>query len=376
MVVLISRELGPEGRGVIGLFMSSVALIQMFCDFGNSSAIINLSYTHSVKNIRFSALVWIAGVCLASYPVLYVFFSEIPFVSLIPPAAFLLSWYNLQNLLLMGQRKVHSRNLNLVLLPVLLIIFFVTALQLHGKQTDSYLLAWFPAVAATLFSGAAKMGKISSGTQEKLRFEPEILKNGAWVQSAQSIQFLNYRLNFFLVAYFIGEAALGVFNNAVIISESVWILGHSAGQMLHMNILNTTDEKKHLSLTRKMTLYNLTGSAILCLVLLAIPTDFYITIFGTGFEGMGALFPWLIPGVICFSVSNIINHFMHAKGMFRQILLCNAFGLLTGLVSSLVLIPSNGLSGAALAWSAGLFASLLFYLFRFQIISNQITRKA
>lgn len=371
MVIVISRYLGAEGRGRIALFMSSVALLQMFCDFGNSSVLINLSYTRPQRSLWLSSILWVGAVCLLAYPFLRLF-GDLPFAMLVPPAAFLYSMINLQQMLLMGRQRVAQRNLSMLLLPFFIIPGFLLLFNATSLGTAAYPAALFIALGISALVSRFMVSDLLQADTEGFSFQTEVLKQGSWVQGAQALQFLNYRLNFFLVAWFISDAALGIYNNAVILCESVWILGHSIGQMQHMKILNSTDERAHVMLSRKLMLWNFGGSLLLCIILLAIPNILWTRLFGAGFSEMSALFVYLIPGVLCFSISNIINHFMHARGLFKQILICNAFGLLCGLSASLLLIPSYGLEGACVAWSAGLAAAMLFYLFRFKLISDNI----
>ncbi|HEY1047319.1 MAG TPA: oligosaccharide flippase family protein, partial [Bacteroidia bacterium] len=321
-VILVSQRLGAAGRGSISLFMSGVALLQLFCDFGNSSAIINLSYTHSQKNLSYSSQLWVLGVCLSAYLFLP-FFRHVSFVFLIPPAAFLFSYINLNHLLLMGQRKVGLRNLSSIMQPLLLLCFFWFMGDYAKVEDDQYIICLFFALLLSAWFAYSLSHKGFKSDDSKSVFETEILKKGFWVQSGQAIQFLNYRVNFFLIPYFIGVSALGVFNNAVILSESIWILGHSIGQMQHMRILNTEGHIEKRTLSNKMILINLIGTTVLTMILIAIPNSFWVYLFSKDFESMRELFPYLAPGVIVFSVSNIINHHLHAEGHFKTILICN-----------------------------------------------------
>lgn len=361
-VIMVSRYLGPEGRGRIGLFMSTVALVQLFCDFGNSSAIINLSYKYARRNLWLSSLIWIAGTCLLSFLIL-LFFTSIPYWYLIPLAACLYSMINLNHLILMGMQDVHKRNLSLLILPLGLMGLFFIQSQMLGKFEINYIMALFVALVLGVVISYRFARPALLLVDTTFVFETEILKQGFWVQSAQAVQFLNYRLNFFLVAFFIGDSSLGIYNNAVILSESTWILGHSIAQMQHIKILNTTGESNHLKITHSMMGYNFLGTFLLVLGLFLLPQEFWTLLFGFGFEDIRMLLLLLSTGVISFSLSNIINHGLHATDRFKAILACNAIGLTTGLMAALHYIPTIGLNGAALSWSIGLFFSMLAYLF-------------
>ncbi|MCC6818982.1 MAG: polysaccharide biosynthesis C-terminal domain-containing protein [Bacteroidia bacterium] len=372
-VILVSRYLGPEGRGQIGLFMSSVAFLQLFCDFGNSSAIINLSYKHSKRVLWLSSLIWIVFVCLLSFPIL-LSIDNLPFKWLIPFAALFYSIINLHHLLLMGNQEVHKRNISLLVVPIVLLFGFFVLSQTISINESNYIIALFFALLLSIGLSYSFVKKMLKHNNEIFVFESEILKKGFWVQSAQAVQFLNYRLNFFLVSFFIGNAALGIYNNAVILCEALWILGHSIAQMQHMKILNTHGADNHFSGTHKMAAYNFYGTTVLFLILFLLPVQFWTVLFGPEFYLIPQLFIVLSFGVIAFSISNIINHSLHAADQFKTILLCNSIGLVIGGSSALLLIPNYGIEGAALSWSIGLTASMLVYIIAYVLLNKKVVQ--
>jgi O-antigen/teichoic acid export membrane protein len=254
----------------------------------------------------------------------------------------------------------------------LLLSFFLFFFFACGLDIQAYPLALFAALLlSVVFSFVLLRDKLQAD-EEKFTFEPQVLRQGVWVQSGHAVQFLNYRINFFIVVFLLDEAALGVYNNVVIIAESVWILGHSMGQMQHMKILNTPDEKAHIILTNKFMKINFAGTLVLMSALLLLPGHFWAWLFSDDFNDMGKLFIYLAPGILCFSISNIINHFLHARNRFRDILLSNVNGLVAGLLLSLVLIPDYGLKGACISWSCGLLTSMLTYIVIYKRILKTI----
>lgn len=364
-VIFVSRFLGAEGRGAIGLFMSVVALTQLVCDFGNSTAIINLSYKHNHRNLWLSSLIWIAIVCLLSYPVLF-YFKHLPFVYLVPPAAFVYSFINLNHLILMGNQKVHLRNTSLLVMPLLLMLGFIALTFIIGPDTKHYVMALF---AALFISALVSYRMVLPFIQQQspFKFEMAILKQGFWAQSAQAVQFFNYRLNFFLLAYYIADTtssnfAIGIYNNSIILSESVWILGHSIAQMQHMKILNTESREENFKLNNRLVSLNYFGTFILMLALILMPDNFWAKLFSADFKPIRSLFFVTALGVLSFGISNIINHALHAASRFKEILLCNLLGLIAGTYTATMFMPKYQVVGAALAWSIGLFISMLAYL--------------
>ena len=167
---------------------------------------------------------------------------------------------------------------------------------------------------------------------------------------------------------------MGIYNNAIVLAESIWILGHSMGQMLHMRILNSDDDNSHWQLTLKFIGINFLGSLLLLLLLIIIPNAFWEFLFSKDFSSMSQLFPYLALGILSFSISNIINHYFHAKNNFKIILFSNLFGFVMGGISAFVLIPHYELLGAAWAWSIGLLGGMLLYLGAFFFVQKKVKK--
>lgn len=364
-VILTSKYLGAEGRGIVSLFTSSVALLQLFCDFGCSSVLINLSYRINQRRLWLTALSWVTLVCLVSY-IFACCFSHIRFIFWVPVAAFLFSLVNIHSLLLMGNLKVTRRNIILVLQPVLVLLFFLLLYFVFGLNLEAFPVAFIAAlVISAMVSYLFIYKKIQKGdirSNEKFSFVREVFTQGFWVQSGHAIQFLNYRINFFIIIFFMGNAALGIYNNAIVIAEALWILGHSIGQIMHMKILNTKSDHEHRKISNKMMLVNFSGTIVMLGILITIPTAFWEWLFSKEFSSIKGLFVWLAPGILFFSISNILNHYFHARNRFKLIVWCNIAGLITGLSLCILLVPEYHLNGACMAWSAGLFAAMLVYV--------------
>ena len=372
-VVVLSNYLGTKGRGQISLFLSSVALLQLIIDYGNNTSIINLSYQYNKLNLWKSAFAWILLVSILAQLIVF-FIPSFLFLYLVPITAFLYSLFNLNNLILMGQQKVNQRNALLIALPLLLLLFFVLLFFVNHQSITAYPLAFILALCVSLLLSVKFVMPFLSPPEGHFEFNKRILSNGFWIQTSQVIQFFNYRFCFFLIAIYIGESQLGIYNNAIVLAESIWILGHSMGQMLHMRILNSEDDNSHWKLSLKFIGINFLGSLLLLLLLIIIPNSFWEFLFSKDFSSMSQLFPYLALGILSFSISNIINHYFHAKNNFKIILFSNLFGFVMGGISAFVLIPQYELLGAAWAWSIGLLGGMLLYLGAFFFVQKKVKK--
>lgn len=360
--MISSKLFGAEGRGEISLFLTNIAFIQLFCDFGNSSANINLSYKYDNLNIWKTSLIWILMVCVISIIPMYLF--KVNHYIYITLSAFLLSINNNNLLILMGNREVNKRNMSLILIALLLVISIIVMFNLNYTIDSFFKFYVLTIVIGILFSSYWVKHYLKSKEQFKLNIE--VFKKGFLAQLGHFVQFLNYRLFFYWVLYYLGKFELGIFNILIVLSESLWIVGHSIGQILHMKILNTAENRTKLKLTKRAIVQSLGATTLLFIVLLIIPNTWWVNIFNKDFDNVSNLLPYLSLGIIMFSVSNIITHYLHAMNEFKKIIMINVTGLVAGTLTCLLLISKMQLIGVCIAWSISFlfsfFVSVYYYI--------------
>ncbi len=163
---------------------------------------------------------------------------------------------------------------------------------------------------------------------------------------ANSVQFLVYRIDFWILNYFHGESELGLYALSVRIGQTLWIFpGLLATVILPYITLATFDKAILERMLRLTNTVNLLASVIMCLLsFILVPL-----IFGQSFSG--SIFPLLImiPGLLFVSAHTLVAAFFAGKNKISYNLKASALTLITIVVLDLLLIPSMGKTGAALA---------------------------
>jgi O-antigen/teichoic acid export membrane protein len=160
-----------------------------------------------------------------------------------------------------------------------------------------------------------------SGLSEVIRFAvPSYLSNVT--------QFLNYRLDVFLVSFFAGAAAVGLYTLAVTLAQAIWLFSNAAAMVLLPRIASLQEAKmENAAQTARITRLALWLSAVSAL-LLALIAEFLLTrIYGEAFRGSLAPLLWLLPGIVIFSATNVIASYLAGIGKPRL----NWFASLAGL---------------------------------------------
>lgn len=165
------------------------------------------------------------------------------------------------------------------------------------------------------------------------------------------LTFLSYRVDIFLIAYFLDDISVGVYSIAVLLVERVWLIPQAVSSVLFARVSNlkTDDEKTNFTAFASrnslfLTLITGVGLAVLSPWLI----DF---LFGIDFKDSISPFLYMIPGVILFSLSKVLANDFVGRGFPEVNSYIALFVAITNLVLNVLLIPNMGLKGAAISTS-------------------------
>ncbi len=173
------------------------------------------------------------------------------------------------------------------------------------------------------------------------------------------IQFMAYRVDYWILAYYRGSDELGWYSLAVRMAQLFWIVPLLLAGIIFPAVAGRSglfDLSRLLVLIRWMNMVNLV--AALCCWLVA---PFLIPlVFGISFTPSVSLFLWLLPGVLLFCITTLVAAFFAAQQQLR-------FNFYTSLICAVVittldllLIPAWGMRGAAIASCIGYGTCSLF----------------
>ncbi len=165
---------------------------------------------------------------------------------------------------------------------------------------------------------------------------------------ANLTQFLNYRLDVFVVGYYAGSAPLGRYTLAVSLAQLLWLLSNAAASVLLPKIAadNSAENVMH---TARVTRLSLLASLVSGLALAAFASLALPAVYGEAFRPSVAALLYLLPGIVAFSVANVLAAYLAGAGKPKLNLLVSATSLVFTVTLDLILIPRMGIIGAALA---------------------------
>ncbi|MDA9898145.1 flippase [Flavobacteriales bacterium] len=181
------------------------------------------------------------------------------------------------------------------------------------------------------------------------------------------LTFLNYRLDMFLIAYFLDDASVGLYSIAVLLSERIWMVSQSVSTVLFARVANLTDDSSKNKFTSMASRNTLFISVIGGLILAALSHWIILLLFGQEYSQSVMPFLCLIPGVVIFSMGRVLANDFIGRG-FPEINTYIAIVVaLCNVLLNLWLIPIYGVIGAAIATSTAYILDVVIKSFVFSL---------
>ena len=191
---------------------------------------------------------------------------------------------------------------------------------------------------------------------------------------ANSVQFLNYRLDVFIVGLFAGAASVGRYTLAVSLAQLLWLLSNSAATVLLPKIAASNDRAasvQHVSRVARLSLTSSFAGAI-ALGLFAWPA--IPLLYGSAFRPSVLALWWILPGIVAFSIVNVLAAYLAGIGKPRLNLYVGCVSLVVTVALDFLLIPRLNIVGASVASSASYLTSAVLTTFLFVRITGTPVR--
>ena len=176
-----------------------------------------------------------------------------------------------------------------------------------------------------------------------------MLKFGWQLGLINLITFLNYRVDMFLVAHFLGKGQLGFYSIAVSLAELLWFTSTAIGTAIYAR-MGMADLQQAGLLTAKAVRHTLFIN-LLCGVALWVGAEVFLTlIYGEVYRPALVPLRILLPGVLAYGLAGIFSAFFtNQLGRPRVALCISLMAMLLNILVCLVLIPQLGIAGGAWA---------------------------
>jgi len=367
--ILITQFLGADGKGVISLFMASVGLCIMFCQLMSGNVLVFLSSRIPISTLLIISYVWsiIVSIVLSSGL----------FTLHLLPAEYLIDCMVISSLyalfqahafILLGKEKTHLYN---ILIPIPLLFQLITGvillvvLQIHNNTLYIHSLNYVFGLSfiITFLCILPKIGAITFPTKNTIC---DIWRKGCQAQLSNILFFFNNRIFFYILGFYFLQTQVGIYSVAIMLIESILLIGNSFSLMLYSQISNAISKKQSMQISKKYMQISFSLTLFALLLIVIIPNDAYIILFGKDFSIVKKISLYLSPGTLLMSTYYITSSYFSGIGKYTYNNYAVGLGLLFTIVGGIIFIPSGDIFTAAIITSIAFSVIALCSLWQFR----------
>ena len=374
--VCYSRFLGPATRGMISICLMSVAFAVLIGAAGGEGSIVFWSSKEKGNHARWFPAVFLWGVlgCILASAAWYVAYWRIQFTFLrgITTGA---AWLVLANIpaailfsygmaLLTGAEMFSLRSANAVARQLAAILAFLLFLVIFGRTAEGALWGTLIGCLAgsflTLFLLRARLRGFWRIRSAKSNLIPT-LTYGLRGQIGNLATFFTYRLDIFIINYFLPLSQLGYYALGVTISEALWQIPTAVGSALFPRTARTqVDDATQFTCFAMRQVFLVT---CMCGILIAACSPLFVPfVFGAAFKPSIPVILLLLPGTMALCLAKVGCSDLAGRGKNGYSSIFAITCLVLTVFLDWILIPRVGILGAALASSIAYFLDSVLVL--------------
>ncbi len=358
--VLVTRALGPEGRGQ---FAVAVALGAVGVQLGNLG--LHASNTWAVSrdprllapllanSLAVSLVVGGGGAIL-----IWAIVTVAPGVSPLPPLVLAigllaipigLAYLLLQNLLL-GTNRIRAFNLLDLAGRILTVVCFAALILADWVTVASALIVVVGvSILATIAAGTLLVQRVQDPIRPSLSLLREHSSYGAKAYFAALFAFLTLRLDLLMVQYIRGSADAGYYSIAVTLADLVYLLPVVVGTLLFPRLSAITDSERQWRIAWTVAVALGVVMTAVAIVAGVLGGTVISILYGEVFLPAVPAFVVLLPGIVGLSMHVILMNYAGAVGMPPITVYAPLAGFIVNVALNLWLIPTVGIVGASVA---------------------------
>jgi len=376
--ILVTRILGPEGRGMFAVANTVAAMGVQLGNLGLQSS--NTYYVarepQTLPVLLGNSLVVSAGcgvTTLAAFLLLQVRPDIAPIGGLLLALAFLavptgLASLLLQNLLI-GTQQIHAYNVIDLTTRVLAVVLVAATLPLGVVSPE----ALFALVLATVVLGSiwsfVRLQPLLTGP---IRWSMSTLRSGLHyglrTYAGSLFVFLVLKSDIVLVKYLRGAEETGYYSVTVGLADILLMLPTVVGTVLFPRLSAAPDDAERWRLARRVLRVMVPVTPVALLVTFFAAGPLIHLAYGAAFDPSTAAVGWLLPGVGFYAINTVLMNLFASCGMPLIVVYLPLIALLVNVVVNLLLVPAMGFVGASisssLAYGLMLVMSVLYVRFR------------
>jgi len=359
--VVVTRQLGPSGRG---FYAVAVTIGAIGAQFGNMGLHASNMYYVAKDRALLPALTGntLAVSLLASIPTALGGFALVLWPKLAPihgtllllalasvPSALL---YQLTQGLLLGANEVRAYNKIEYSSRILTLLLICILALVHVRAVEPFFSVTLVSAIFGFLWAFLRLGKVST-SPPTLSFTVFRQSIGVGLRAylIAFFGFLVLRIDLLMVKYMLGATEAGYYSISQVLAENTMMFPVVVGLLLFPKLSGITDRQVKLRLANKAVLATaaLMLPAVSIAPLVAAPV---ISIaFGRTFLPAVVPFAWLMPGTFFLGLETVMVQLLNSEGFPTVIIVAWIADTLVNVALNLWAIPHYGISGASIVSS-------------------------
>jgi O-antigen/teichoic acid export membrane protein len=184
------------------------------------------------------------------------------------------------------------------------------------------------------------------------------------------VTFLNYRINIYLLGFFVGNGAVGLYFTALNLGEKLSVFTQSISSVLLPRIASMGTEEERNQLTSIVSRFTMVFMLVLSIVIFFI-IDFLAPVLGHEYKETPFFLKILLPGISLLAVEKLLSNDLAARGKPEINMNVSIFNVIFSTILNIILIPEYGATGAAIATSISYSLSFIIKAVIFKKVTGE-----
>jgi len=393
--MIIARYYGPSGYGLVYFGASVAGLLGVICTFGLPFALerfipefrvkkqlgkIKGAITGSLKLVLFLSIVSGALLFLFAPQISKIFFGNYTLTNILRIFSVYIPFYSVSSIFVFSTRgfktvkyDVYSLKFGQSFITLIFVLFFVVSGAGVWGAAMSYTIAVISAATLSFYFLEKRVFPILKTKIKSKNITRELLKFSAPLMLSRLMWTLVIYIDTIMIGYFLNANQVGIYQAAGPTSQLMMVTTASITALFLPVITDLFSRKKindlknvYVAVTKWIFYVNLPFLFIFLLFSRAILNVFFGSEFVSGFLVLSLL----SSGYAMLSISDVSSHIINLLKKTKLHFYNNLVSVVLAIILNLLLIPTYGINGAAIATASTLFILSFLRIFEAYYLSK------
>ena len=370
--IITARLLGAEGKGIIGIYTQNIILINLLFGLGlnqaatyfsskaknNLGPILKFGLFHSIISliitVSLALVLFLKNHGYTMIPEIDDFYWAYIYMSV---SIILNQGNGYINAVLFGSQEYREANKLSILKAIISTILFSSLYAFGDRINNSMIIQVM--IVSLIGNGLQLLLGLKGFNRLKIEWEQPLtiqqiksfylFSKDGYLSSI--LNYINYRIDIFILAYYVPISEIGIYLLAVNLSQMFWLVSDSFSKILIPIFTKKPLTQFRISIIFRFVRLHGTAVIMLSFIVSVLSPLLIPTIFGDEFSETALLLNILLIGNLFACSSKVLSIIPFASNNLRINVIATSIGVAFTLIFDFTLIPIYGSIGAAIASS-------------------------